>query len=209
MKKLMIIAAASFLGFQTAQAQVSFSPEVGLNLSKYVGEDANDDNSFKTGFKVGANVNIPVASNFYVAPGLFYTTKGNKNEVSPLGITTTYTQNLGYLELPINLMYRMPLGSSGAFFVSAGPYVAYAVNGKAVTKIGDNKTEGDIKFGDGLAETKPFDYGFNAGVGYETPYGFYIRAQYGMGLASFSNVDNYDTKNSSIQLGIGYNLGTY
>lgn len=206
----MIIAAASFLGFQAAQAQVSISPEVGLNLSKYVGEDANDDNSFKTGFKVGANVNIPVASNFYVAPGLFYTTKGNKNEVTLLGATSTYSENLGYLEMPINLMYRMPLGSNGAFFVSAGPYLAYGLHGKSITKpaVG-TKTEGDINFGDGLFEKKPFDYGFNAGVGYETPYGFYIRAQYGMGLASFSNVDNYDTKNSNIQLGIGYNLGTY
>lgn len=206
----MIIAAASFLGFQAAQAQISFSPEIGLNLSKYVGEDANSNDKVIPGFKVGANVNIPVATNFYVAPGLFYSTKGSKNEFSLLGITTTTTQTVGYLELPINLMYRMPLGSNGAFFVTAGPYLAYGLNGSSMTEIGGNKSDKlDIKFGDGLTERKPFDYGFNAGVGYETPYGFYVRAQYGMGLASFSNVDNYDVKNSSIQLGIGYNLGTY
>ncbi|MBX9448563.1 MAG: PorT family protein [Taibaiella sp.] len=210
MKKVLFIITAALIGNQAAQAQMSIAPEVGLNMSKFIGDDVYDDAKFKTGFKVGANVNFPVANNFYIAPGLFYSTKGVKYEETTLGITGKYNVNVGYLELPVNALYRLPLGDAGALMFSAGPYIGYALHGKSKAEItGIGSTEEDIVFGGDADEMNPLDIGFNAGVGYETPFGIYVRAQYGHGFTSLSNVDNITTNNQNLQFSLGYNLWTY
>jgi hypothetical protein len=56
-----------------------------------------------------------------------FSTKGEKN--SEDGFTSTY--NLSYLELPINFVYKGALGN-GYFLIGFGPYLGYAVMGKAI-----------------------------------------------------------------------------
>lgn len=211
---MIAIASLTMVGFAAQAQPISIAPEAGVNITNFAGD--SEGNSTKTGFKVGLNFNLPISSNLYLQPGLFYSTKGAKNEntLTILGVTTTTSTltNIGYLEVPINLMYRYPVGD-GAVFFSAGPYLAYAVNGKNNIEItiGSSTTEttNDISFGSDNNQTNPFDYGVNVGLGYELPMGLYIRAQYGIGMGNLSNVDNEKYTNTNLQFSLGYNLWSY
>lgn len=207
MKKTILVASMSLFAFG-AKAQVSFAPEVGLNLfnqtQKLGSAELSPDS--KVGFKAGGVVNIPVVAGFYVQPGVFYSTKGFKYSSDLLGIKTESSTNLGYIEVPVNALYRFDLGNAGGIFVSAGPYAAFAVNGKTKTTVASIETKTDVEFGSDAGETKRFDYGLNAGLGYETPWGVYVRAQYGLGLANLSNVDNGTVKNKGFQFSLGFTL---
>lgn len=209
MKKLMILAAFAFLGMQHTQAQIVYSPEAGINLSKIVGSKGGNSDVYKLGYKFGFNVEFSIAQNTSLAPGLFYTTKGSMHKSEIAGIKSKASSNLGYMEVPINILYRLPV-SSGNILVNVGPYVSYAINGSSTTEIdGLPKTTSKINFGSKNSETNPLDYGFNVGAGYEAAQGIYVRAQYGMGLANMSNASNVSRKNQNIQISLGYTIGNH
>lgn len=212
MKKSILITSMSLLAVGTQAQQITFAPEIGLNLFKQTNKVGNTEatSDFKTGFKAGGVVNIPVAAGFYIQPGIFYSTKGAKFSSDILGTKTEISTNLGYIEIPVNALYRFDLGNAGGIFVSAGPYAALAVNGKTKTSVNilgfETKTSQNVAFGSDAGEMKRFDYGINAGLGYETPWGVYVRAQYGLGLANLANSDNASTKNKGFQFSLGFNL---
>ena len=205
MKKTILVASMSLFAFG-AKAQVSFAPEVGLNLFNQTQKlgSAELSSGSKVGFKAGGVVNIPVVAGFYVQPGIFYSTKGFKYNGDLPGIESS--TNLGYIEVPVNALYRFDLGNAGGIFVSAGPYAAFAVNGKTKTTLLGVETKTDVEFGSDAGETKRFDYGLNAGLGYETPWGVYVRAQYGLGLANLSNINDGTVKNKGFQFSLGFTL---
>lgn len=203
MKKLMFIAVAAIAGTQV-HAQLSIQPEAGLNLanmSNSIGGDKVTTSSI-TGYKAGALLNIGIAKGFYIEPGVFYSVKGYSGEI--LGFTAKTTIN--YLEIPLNLGYRYDLGNAGSLFVSAGPYVGFALSGKIKTEnlplLGT--VEDDLEFGDGNDEMKSIDYGANFSLGYISPIGIYLRAQYGLGLANLSNATNTSMKNRVFGISVGY-----
>jgi len=198
MKRLLLITAlgVSFTGIASAQ-EVTYGPEVGINLANVSGDLPNTD--MKPGIKAGAVVNLPAGGGFYIQPGLFFSQKGYKTSI--LGIEAKTTIN--YIELPVNVLYRLDLGNAGGIFASAGMYAAFATNGKV--KSGD--LSHDIDFGGDAGEMKRFDYGANFGLGYETPWGVYVRGQYGLGLANLSNDDDFKMKNNTIQITLGYLFG--
>jgi len=213
MKKLILIAALSLFIMNNSQAQgVTFAPEIGINLSSQtlkMNGTTLGETIMKPGFKIGGVANIPVASEFYIQPGIFFTTKGGEQEVSILGLTTNTTTHVNYIEIPINALYRFSFDHAGALFISAGPYAGYAVNGETRTVapfIG--KVKSDIDFGNNQNdEMKRFDFGLNAGIGYETPWGIYVRGQYGFGLINISPEEETNLKNQNIQISLGYNIG--
>lgn len=206
MKKLILAASFTAIaaGSTTAQ-ELTFGPEVGINLSNVSGDLPNTD--MKIGLKAGAVANIPAGGGFYLQPGLFFHQKGFKTSSEILGIKATGTVNLNYIELPVNVLYRVDLGNAGGIFASAGMYAAYAISGKTKSEAAGLKDNEKIDFGSGVGETKPFDWGANFGLGYETPWGVYVRGQYGLGLGNLSNVDDFSVKNNSIQVSVGYLIG--
>lgn len=198
MKRILLITALgfSFTGIVSAQ-EITYGPEVGINLANVSGDMPNTD--MKLGIKAGAVVNIPAGGGFYLQPGLFFSQKGFKTSVLSIEATTA----INYIELPVNVLYRVDLGNAGGIFVSAGMYAAFATNGKV--KSGDLSR--NIEFGSDAGEMKRFDYGANFGLGYETPWGVYVRGQYGLGLANISGDDDFKMKNNTIQITLGYLLG--
>lgn len=210
MKKIVISASSvlvlSLALSNNAKAQTfGVAPEVGMNLSNVIG-DNSDNNDMKVGYKIGVNVNMPLTDKLYFSPGLHYSVKGYQSEMNiPVIGNYTFKYNPGYLEVPLNVMYRTSVGA-GAFFLSAGPYVAFGIAGNS--SLNDKETE-KIKWGSDIGQVNPIDIGFNAGLGYELPMGLYIRAQYGHGLTPISNVKNVTQNNQNIQLSLGYNLWTW
>ena len=82
--KIVIATALAFLVTANVFAQnngISFGARAGVNFQNLTGKYSNGDkysNKLIPGFNVGANAEIPVATDFYLQPGLLFTTKGAK-----------------------------------------------------------------------------------------------------------------------------------
>ena len=216
MKKIILTIATVFFA-HSIFAQMSIAPEAGINLSSLSmkDKDGNSNNlSDKMGAKAGLYFSIPISNGFFIQPGVLYSMKGGQKNstVSAFGLTTILknTLSLNYLEIPLNLGYDFDLGNLGGVFITAGPYLGYGLSGKVkvtikTTGTPDETIENDIKFGSGKDETKALDYGLNFGAGYRTPFGFYGRIQYGLGLANLSNLgEDASVMNKGASFTIGY-----
>jgi Outer membrane protein beta-barrel domain len=131
-----------------AQAQITFGPKVGLNLSnvKVKLSDASKSAGAKeedTKMKVGASFGVMMNARFgnlSIQPALTYSMNGYKidediNEtttnngvvVTQKG-TATGSYSWGYVNVPINLIYTT--GGDQGFQVFVGPYVGLNLGGK-------------------------------------------------------------------------------
>src|SRR6185295_177476 len=74
-----------------------------------------------------------------IQPGIFFTTKGSKTQSGSTSDPNYFkaTTNPMYVEIPVNLVFKAPVGEQSKFFVGAGPYIAIGVAGK-------NKVEGKV-----------------------------------------------------------------
>lgn len=206
MKKVSILVAgllASTVGF----SQITVDPEVGVNFSNIktkIGDNDATTTDAKVGFSTGAGVNIGLYKGLYLRPGVYYNMMGGKTELGNLETTAT----LHYLQVPVNLGYRYTISEKvGGFFAEAGPYVGLALSGN--TKIDHPITgeiKNDIEFGSENNETNAFDWGFKFGLGYETPWGIYVKGNYGLGLGNMSNNDNVTITNNNWNVSLGYRI---
>lgn len=189
---------------QFAHAQLSINPEAGINIANMSTKINDSKLSSKSiiGYKVGAMVDIGIAKGFYIQPGVFYTVKGA--EYSLVGIKDKHTLN--YLEIPLNLGYRYEFDNAGAVFATVGPYIGIGLNGKSKQEGVLGSIEEDIKFGSNADQPKKIDYGANFSVGYISPIGLYVRAQYGLGIANLSNVNNSSNRNRVWGFSLGYSF---
>lgn len=204
MKTRTLIVALSAILFSTAiyaQTATTFGIRAGVNFQNLNGKDFNDDNlenKLKTGFHAGVNAEIPVGIDFYLQPGLLYSTKGAKAEVGDTKI------NLSYLELPVNFVYKPELGN-GRVIIGFGPYAAYALSGKV------KDPDADIEFGDQPSEWKRFDAGANLLAGYECSNNLSFQLNAGLGLIRLNNRadndNNSSVKNTGFGVSVGYRFG--
>jgi hypothetical protein len=163
------------------------------------------------GFNVGVLADITLG-NFSIQPAVLYTTKASKTTS-----TATYgedgpsvasgTTTLNFIEVPVNIIYNIPVEKAGKVFFGAGPFIAYGTGG--TSKSGDNSA--NINFGnnsgDGLSNP---DLGVNILAGFRFNSGLFFSAGYEIGLA---NLETNDAKESdpgskfntrSAHLSIGY-----
>ena len=174
------------------QAQTRFGIKGGLNFSTFAvsaGSGTITPDS-KTGINFGIISEIPLATDFYLQPGLLFSTKGSKSAGETLS-----TNNL---EIPINALYKLNAGSVKVLGF-AGPYIGYAVSGKSgsdkITFSGDNKMMNAL------------DLGFNFGAGVEIS-NFQITAQYGLGLTNIlANSGDLKMKNKVFGVSVAYFFG--
>jgi len=214
MKKIMILAAGVLAFSSPAIAQISFAPEVGLNLANMhfkLDDNTKLDNGIKLGVRAGINVNIPITPDRLVLqPGLFYSIQGMKSEED--GFANNIT--LHYAQIPLNLIYQFNDPSEGRFFVGVGPYVGIAFSGKSKQHGGGSAdTTVDLKFGSGAdQDLGRIDYGAQAMAGYMLRSGLFFRAAYQHGIGDLIpsesplQTEAY-ANNTCIVLSIGYQFG--
>src|SRR5688572_2449723 len=121
----------------------------------------------KIGFTVGVLADMAIAENFTFQPGLNFTQKGSKFNISDGGESIETSQTLNYIELPLNFLYSAPAGS-GKFFAGVGPVVNYGISGKAkVSMTGESDISEDVNFGNNEDEDdyKPFEFSGNVLAG--------------------------------------------
>lgn len=208
-----LIALSSFAYAQN-ETKTSFGILGGVNLQNLSGKDSDGDrleNDLIVGYHVGFNIQIPVAPDFYFQPGLIFSAKGGAN--TTLDITSTY--RLSYIELPLNLLYKSQVGS-GHILLGFGPYVGYAIGGKAKYEGGDLSLEQDIEFQNEFNNDDPegayfsaFDAGGNIFFGYELAAGlfFHLNTQLGMININAENEGDTDDKTAIKNTGFGLSLG--
>lgn len=208
---LLALATTAFSLTSKAQGKASFGVRAGINFQNLNGEDANGrdyDYKLKTGFHIGVNAEVPVAPEFYVQPGLLFSTKGAKIE-NPGDDTKV---KLSYLEIPINVLYKPTLGS-GKLLLGFGPYIGIAVGGKI--KTGSHSVDIHYKNDISAAETRPtykrMDFGGNLLAGYELSNKVSVQLNAQLGMVNLDpKIDgkkpDTKTKNTGFGFSVGYRL---
>jgi hypothetical protein len=204
LKSLLII--LLILASSNLNAQTRFGIKGGVNLAKMSLKSSglSFDPKSVIGFHAGLISEISISDNLKVQPGVLFSTKGSKYEISFLEETFETTISPGVVEVPINLLYYFGSGST-RFSIFGGPYVAYGFMGK--TEI--EGTSEDIKFGTtDEDDMNPLDYGVNIGAGVNLG-SFLISAQYGIGLANLAPDTSGDVemKNTVIGISVGFLFG--
>jgi Outer membrane protein beta-barrel domain len=163
----------------------------------------------KPGFAAGFLVDAPINNHLSFQPALSYVQKGIITQ-KPLGLTQKDRKSteLRYTDLTLNVLYNTN-GKSGNFFIGTGPYVSFNLPSKFLTKSpGDQQSETDITFGNTIAETyRGVDFGANGVMGYRLKGGFFVSANYSLGLRNLipeGSLSAGDTKNSYIGLSLGW-----
>lgn len=197
----MALLSVSALGF--AQS-AKFGIKGGVNFA----DVSASAESFSASLGTLTTYNVGVFADFKLGavslqPGLFYTGKGFDAVTSS---TDQVKMSLKYVQVPVNLVYHVPLVVGNIFF-GAGPYAAIAVSGKVTAKSGGASLEQDVTFGDGPDDTKKNEFGLQGIAGFQFKQGFLIGLNYDLGLSDISNgTDGSSIKNRVFGVSVGYSF---
>ena len=204
-KALLLFSLISLINYSLAQSG-SFGIKAGVNFSNISssgsGQTLTTSNS--SGSNVGAVVDIGFGS-LSLQPGILYSTKGGS---SNLGSGVTSKLFLNYIEVPVNLLYNIPVGI-GKVFIGGGPYVALGLSGKSTLSgaadiTGSNYNTQNVTFGSAPGDVKNPDFGVNFLGGFRFKSGLLFSAGYGIGLANLSNQSGESVKNNVLSFSVGY-----
>jgi len=204
MKKLLLSAEILFGSLGAfAQGGLGYGLRAGVNIPKYsIGDGSTESN---TGFFVTGYLDAPISPNFSIQPGLSLQNKGGKWTPG----SSEIKESVMSLDIPVNLVAKLPTGASGNFFVGAGPYVGFGLSGKRKGEVGEGNViiDRDLNFGsDANDDLKRTDFGINFLAGYQLTNGFQINAGYGLGLTNLAPAPGDKAKNRVWSIGIGFGL---
>ena len=198
MKPLFIVL---FLGYSVmglCQETKTVNPglKLGAGFSSLT-PDYTDSNGYKHNFtmtggvRFGGFIQIPAGRNFLFQPEIQFVVKGTKentqyNNGNPV---SDYPIRINYIEIPLNMLAKLPSKSGGFFSIGGGPALAFSSN---------IYTEYATRF----------DIGLNVLAAWQLPIGVSINLSFTKG---FSNVleeipGAASLKNSSIGFCVGYSF---
>jgi hypothetical protein len=201
----------------------------GLNLANIstTKDGRVDDAKMLTSFHAGFIGDIPLTDVLSFQTGLLLTGKGSKTEIYATASTTDnyykVKTNPLYLEVPADLVFKVPFGNDSRLFFGAGPYVAMGIAGKTKGEqrfLGVTSSyEKNIEFNNddpatsgqedaSVNKLRRFDYGANALAGFEAGK-MLIGVNYGLGLAkigSSQSNNNDQNKHRVWSISIGFQL---
>ncbi len=231
MKKFSIIAIATVLASQVSAQEISISPELGLTyngISQKINAESRNA-TYQFGARVGAMVDFQFGNYFSINPGLlfninnggqtygegFYYTGSN----IPASFHDERTYRFHYLSLPLFFVLKTKndYNDPHAFF-GIGPSANFAIAGQYKQEYRDvvngrtsvQNNSYSMPYGNNVRfdRARPFDLWANAFVGYQTSFGLYFKAQYGMGLLNLApqgDANNY-IRNSNFGVSVGYKI---
>ncbi|MBA2744751.1 MAG: PorT family protein [Flavisolibacter sp.] len=216
-KQILLISAVVLSSMAMAQTAPTFSIRAGVSSSDMRGDAVNSlDNILgftngmiatrsRTGFFAGGSASIPIAQNFSVEPGLYYSQKGfelngslDVKAIEFLGVGAKAAFNTSYVDLPV-----LVKANFGGLEVFAGPQVSYLTKAELRTTagaLGFNVVDNRL---DATNEMHRWDAGITGGIGYQFNGGLNIRASYDHGLTKADANRNLDTYNRVVKLGVG------
>src|SRR5688572_2046973 len=243
MKGIFLTALLSFFIHLSSPAQLKVAIVGGPHQSKILEENnipgwdtLKNSYSGRTGIHLGfmADLRFSDKSNFYFQPGVLFFTKG-RNYKSPSqdsavafkqpfgmpdSIVNTYyfqtrKQFINYIDLPLNVVYKLKLGKNASFLVGGGAYLSFFYGGShtqedvlADVRITTEENK-DLPVGNGPGKYSILDYGVNGLAGFEFGRVF-LTANYSRGLNDFYEPVDYEAtsyKHETIGASIGIFLG--
>lgn len=199
----------------------------GVNLANVSVQDngrVNESNQL-TSFQLGLITDIPlIKSVLSLQPGVIYTGKGAKVQTGMQGQNGYFSQrfNPRYIEVPLNLIVKLPFAKQSGLFVGAGPYAAVGIGGKVktdgrllganynfdrkITFSDDDPTTFTNEEGTGFGVVRRFDYGVNATAGFEIKT-VVVSANYGLGLAKLQSGTTSSNDNNNKHRVLSFTLG--
>ena len=230
MKKL-LVAAFLFAMLTNAKAQLYIQGGVNLANITQTKSGQTEDNKMLTTFNVGILNRFGLSKVVDLESGILFTGKGSKAETYFTSGNTTdnYVKtkfNPYYIEVPLNLIVRVPVSGIHGLFFHAGPYAAIGVAGKSTT---DQKvlgitshSENNIQYANDNPFTsrqedasyyklKRFDFGLNAGGGFDLGK-LIVKVNYGYGLTKINSTESNnasDDKNKyrTLSFSLGLPIG--
>lgn len=226
MKKLILLILPCFI-LLTANAQNGRAIlRGGLNLANVsITENGRiDDAKMLTSFQVGIIGDLSIADIISLQPGILVTGKGTKSQDGDPSDANYFraTTNPIYIEIPVNLVFKGPIGPGTKFFAGAGPYIAIGIAGKNKTEgkfLGaafssendiewsdDDPTTLDYEEGAGFGIMKRFDYGLNGTAGFDTK-NIVLSVNYGLGLAKLQSGSNSSEDDNNKHRVLSFTIG--
>lgn len=208
--------ALTFASFSFGQLNLGFKAGITESKAKRGLSDISETQDFRMGFQIGAFLDVDLLKNLNIRPGLQLTEKGYISGFG--GMEEPYywhrNQSLAYLELPVDLVYEVPLSNSAGFYLGAGPVLGFGLFGhsNSIFKVRDENGE---MHSEELAETDPFKKNGNKRVdlGVDFLAGFRLNklmltAGYTHGLLNTLNYDEgiQSMRNRSFAFTLGYML---
>lgn len=201
MKRIACIVACLFTVLtMAAQTKVTWSMEVGLGMSTWMGKDAGDSSPLFNQ-KVGVGIDVPLSGLVSFQTGLNWVSKGagmsaDLSGVNNLGIVDVRV-NQNYFEMPLLAAFHVGTAANFDMVFTAGPYLAYGVKGKQEVEVDDltlsYNTFGDSEIGGViLPGLRRFDAGLIGGVALDFPrWTVGLDGEFGLcKLASYSKTRN-------------------
>jgi hypothetical protein len=130
MKKVVLIILAVFLMAGVSQAKFNFGIKIGYNASKLSTSLDSIKESFASGFHVGVFVRI--GGRLYLQPEAYYTLQGCTFQNDVAGTVNDWKQkvNVGTLDVPVLVGFKIINGDFINWRIFAGPEVSFVVNSK-------------------------------------------------------------------------------
>lgn len=220
----------------SAEAPVKISVRAAVNTSNISGTRMFNNvsglqtNDWKTGFALGAVVDIRMTRRFYMQPGFYYDYNrcAYKTSISYPGVETgdvpvdiarhtDGTMTTSWFQIPVLASYRLNL-KFVELQADFGPYIALGLGGS------DDETVTTFS-GDIPAETSPtikteafgrgdddrlenIDWGFKMGVGFLFARHYYVGAHYQIGARNIARAKEFLSKSHRYawEFSIGYNF---
>lgn len=165
---------AATLGATTAAAAsaLHWGPRVGLNASAFTGEFGELIETDLRWFpNLGVALQVDLAQNVAFRGEVAYAVKGGGGESEGVDAggnvisRTKDTWRFSYVEIPLMVRTRMPLGVRATPWLELGPAFSFAVAGEFDSD-GSGLPASDLK-----GDMNTFDMGFGGGFGIEMPAG--------------------------------------
>jgi len=115
----------------------------GLNIANikiYSNDKSSSDADNLYGIHVGPIVEFYLSKNLNLNTGIRYSMNGFRDKSSE---NENITTKLNYIEVPLNIVLKFTKNDKPIFFIEAGPFLGYAVNGKV--KVNDVTVDIDFK----------------------------------------------------------------
>jgi hypothetical protein len=193
---------------------VHFGLEAGYNQNGLTHNSSS--NIQRGGFHAGAIADIGFSNHFSLQPGLLYIVKGTRLQ-NEADVENKEKLALNYLEVPINLVFKIGKVGNAQFLIGGGPYFSYLLKAKdnfQSSNFADGVTPDVLNY---VPETpyyqvnkiRNFDYGLGGFVGAEVPEGLFIKAggEFGMRDIQQKPDGTYDNRNYSLMVSVGYLFG--
>jgi hypothetical protein len=208
MKPLILIATVFLISTARLYAQtIQFGAEAGLNLSGATLNDPGADPKAapSPGFQLGGFAGYALPNpHLSLGARLLYSYEG----YDPYLYGTKVSIHVGFLKIPINIIYKAHEGT-GRWFFGIGPYFAPGLAGHYTAQ--GNRTT--IHFGNNPLndELKRVDIGADLMAGYQVDEKILLRASFDFGIINYvtrgSTGDNASAHTLNLGITAGYLIG--